>query len=415
MQIVTRKFRSVASRLKNAADFAYAGTIKHVVEVLTDRYWLIDYLPTLLKRRSGVLLVRLDLIGDFILWLDSAQAYRRLYPNQKITVAVNSTCVDLASSLSYWDAVIGINVHELRTNYFYRLMTLIRLRWANFSIAIQPTFSREFVGDVALRSSFAPKRFGYEGDINNIPAAIKAKTDLWYTSLISNNLGHFMELSINAHFVRGLGADEFLSGIPAVAQTINLPAKFQFSSPYVVIAPGASWQPKMWPVQNFSLVIKNLMLAVDIKIVLCGSTQDADACAELTRLVSPISVTDLSGKTSLLELVELIRNATAVVTNDSSPAHIAAATNTPSVCILGGGHFGRFLPYILETKTMRPSPLIINHVMNCYGCNWQCVYPLEIRAPVACIGKVSVLNVSTALRTILKLRDNTRTTYLHTV
>ena len=36
------------------------------------------------KHTEMVLLVRLDAIGDFILWLDSAQHFRKIYPDKKL-------------------------------------------------------------------------------------------------------------------------------------------------------------------------------------------------------------------------------------------------------------------------------------------------------------------------------------------
>jgi len=58
----------------------------------------------------------------------------------------------------------------------------------------------------------------------------------------------------------------------------------------------------------------------------------------------------LAGKTTIAQLVELIRNASLLIGNDSAAIHMAAATQTPSVCILGGGHYGRFLPYQPESR-----------------------------------------------------------------
>jgi ADP-heptose:LPS heptosyltransferase len=99
----------------------------------------------------------------------------------------------------------------------------------------------------------------------------------------------------------------------------------------------------------------------------------------------------LAGKTSLLDLVEVVRAATLVISNDSSPIHIAAGTVTPSVCILGGGHFGRFLPYTTECLN-GPSAKItaVWHDMDCFGCSWKCKFKPEATQAVPCIATVSV-------------------------
>ena len=371
---IKRKFNSAVWRLKQAGINGYRASLKLFVEALTEKYWLIDYLPTFTKRREGVLLIRLDLIGDFVLWLDSAQAYRRLYPNKQITLFVNSACAELASTLPHWDKVIAVNVQRLRKDMGYRLRTLIKLRWCKFAIAIQPTFSREFAGDLALRSTGAPERIGYTGDTNNIPVVQKTKTDLWYTTLIANDSTRTMELSINAHFVRALGCGDFLSSVPVIPKTTILAPKLHVNKPYVVIAPGASWQPKMWPISHFAELTQKLNLQFDIHFVLCGGKDDRVICEHLAQDLDLINLTNLAGQTSLLELVDVVRGAMLVVSNDSSPVHIAAATNTPSVCILGGGHYGRFLPYFSESAASTAFPSTLSVHLECFGCNWKCPF-----------------------------------------
>ena len=387
---IKRKFLSATWRLKQATVKGFNATTRYLIDGITEKYWLLDYLPTFWKKKDGVLLIRLDLIGDFVLWLDSAQAYRGLYPDQRITLLVNSACRDLALTLPHWDEVIGVNVGAFRTNAVYRFITLTKLRWRNFKTAVQPTFSREFAGDLALRSTHAIARLGYEGDTNNIPSSLKVKTDLWYTMLVTNDRTKTMELNINAHFIREIGGKNFLSRLPLIPQACELPAPLQFNEPYIVIAPGASWVHKMWPIQNFTQLIEQLVSTFKLKIVLCGGSDDRQVCDQLAKLVSSVQVTDLSGKTTLPELVEMIRGARLLITNDSSPVHIAAATATDSVCILGGGHFGRFLPYQIETETSSPFPTILKYEMDCYGCGWRCVYPLERQQATQCIANVNV-------------------------
>ncbi len=392
---IKRKLNSAVWRLKQAAIGEYKAALKAVVETLTEKYWLLDYLPTFAKRKEGVLLVRLDLIGDFVLWLDSAQAYRQLYPDKKITLAVNSACADLAKALPHWDDIIGVDVHRLRTDCGYRLQTLLKIRWRNFAIAIQPTFSREFVGDLLLRSTNARERIGYVGDANNIYIELKTLSDLWYTKLIVPNTTSKMELSINAHFVRELGCTDFLSSLPVIPHTTTLKTELKFERPYVVIAPGASWQPKRWPIQHFYELIRQINQQFDVEFVLCGGKDDQVLCAALAQNLSLKNLTNTAGLTTLTELVEIIRHAALVVTNDSSPTHISAATGTPSVCILGGGHFERFLPYHIEAGTSSVIPVALTTPMECFGCNWQCRYLGEVITTVPCISNVLV---SEALR-----------------
>src|SRR6185369_12192502 len=104
--------------------------------------------------KAGVVVIKLDAIGDFILWLDSAKELKRIYPARKITLIANTVWADLAESLPYWDEVWSVNVPPLRETRYssYRARLLRTIRGRNFDVAVQPTYSREFlVGDALIR------------------------------------------------------------------------------------------------------------------------------------------------------------------------------------------------------------------------------------------------------------------------
>jgi ADP-heptose:LPS heptosyltransferase len=168
-----------------------------------------------------------------------------------------------------------------------------------------------------------------------------------------------------------------------------------------VIVPGASWAAKTWPIENFAMVAKQIREQYGLKIVLCGTASEQNICQQLARSCGG-AVADFSGQTTLAELVELIRGADLVITNDSSSVHIAAATDTHAVCVVGGGHYGRFLPYQLElSPPHRRLPTVLNEAMNCYGCRWRCQYLTETVQLVPCVSTVSLERVTSACADVL--------------
>ncbi len=338
------------------------------------------------------MLVRLDVIGDFVLWLDSAKAYRNIYPSKRLVLYANSSWAELARHFNYWDEVVSVDIVKLRADDLYRIKTFYNIRRRGFSIAIQPTYSREYMGDMLTRSSAASVRIGYQSDLSNILLEQKQRSDRWYTQLIHSSRSPMMELNRNAAFVRAIGDEAFVSNIPQIPPLLDLPEYLKFNSPYVVIFPGASWIPKMWPNSKFSALIKKLNTHHGIEIVLCGSNAEYDLCQKIID-ESEVNALNLAGSTKLQELIELIRNAHLVVANDTSAIHIAAATQTHSVCLLGGGHFGRFLPYQVESINTNKVPCIQIHEMDCYGCNWDCMYAQQPNETVPCIKNISIEQV----------------------
>lgn len=109
---------------------------------------------------------------------------------------------------------------------------------------------------------------------------------------------------------------------------------------YIVLVPGARWDTKIWPAERFGALASLLPL----KSVVIGGSGDRKRAAEIVRL-SGGRACSVAGETSLPELVEVMRTARCVVTNDSGPMHIAAALDVPVVAIFGPTSPGRTGPY----------------------------------------------------------------------
>jgi lipopolysaccharide heptosyltransferase I len=109
---------------------------------------------------------------------------------------------------------------------------------------------------------------------------------------------------------------------------------------YIVLVPGARWDTKIWPAGNFGALASMLPL----KSVVIGGSQDRARAEEIVRLSGGRALS-VAGETSLPELVELMRTARCVVTNDSGPMHIAAALDIPVAAIFGPTSPARTGPY----------------------------------------------------------------------
>ena len=77
-----------------------------------------------------------------------------------------------------------------------------------------------------------------------------------------------------------------------------------------------------------------------------------------------------------MDLAGLLSQSRLAISDDIRTTHIAASEETPSVCILGGGYFGVFVPYPKLSGQINPIN-VVYHKMQCYVCNTECVYPLK--------------------------------------
>src|SRR5689334_14397281 len=96
------------------------------------RNYLIDGLYSVLPRwrrtpgeRTPVLVVRLDAIGDFVLWLDAARGLRCLYPanRYRLVLVGNALWTELAAVQPLFDEVIPIDTTRLNADGGYRRST----------------------------------------------------------------------------------------------------------------------------------------------------------------------------------------------------------------------------------------------------------------------------------------------------
>jgi heptosyltransferase-2 len=98
----------------------------------------------------------------------------------------------------------------------------------------------------------------------------------------------------------------------------------------VALAPGSVWATKRWP--YYPELAKRL--SRDAQIVVVGGTADAALATAIVDATSDGAI-DTTGRLSLLASAELIGRAALLVTNDSSPLHLASAMNTPTLALFG--------------------------------------------------------------------------------
>lgn len=360
--------------------------------------------------RKPVLIVRLDAIGDFVLWLDSARAIREMYPvdRYKLVLLGNRQWTELAEESSYFDEVVEIDRKRLFSDQKYRCKIWSIIRRTHFYLAINPVFSRDFnIDDSVIRVSGADRRIGFVGDCTNHPAWKKKISDRWYTELIDVPVtGAQMELESNAHFIRSLGNESFRAGMPKLDLDYLMDNREKWGD-YIVVVPCASEAVKQWPVAKYAELLKVISEKTSFKILICGAPGEEGAGNALkdrvTGNVKESRIEVLSGKTSLKEYIGIIKHAMLVVGNDSSAIHIAAAVGTKSVCIAGGGHFGRFVPYRLEKNSDSPLPITVSFHMDCYHCKYKACAYLQQGDAVPCLDRITVSDVLQKISDILHL------------
>ena len=345
------------------------------------------------NRKAVLLLIRQDAIGDFVMWLDTAKEYRKKFPpdKYKIVLVGNKIWCDLAEELPYWDEILMVDVKKFKTFSRYRWNLLRKVRNLGVQISIQPTFSREFYhGDSLVRASKAARKISSVGDMGNRNWLKKFIADSWHTELIPVSTRPMTELERNAEFFSGLSNYSHITGYPQLdIPELWLSSEWREKIFYILV-PGTSGAVagKEWPPAFFSDLATKVFRQTGWEGLICGAKQEHSLGEQILKQCdAPLQ--NLCGRTTLVELAGLLSQSRLTISNDTGVVYLSSAVGTPSFCIVGGGHFGRFAPYPdLPGQTNNLKEVF--HKMPCYGCNWKCIYPINEGEPAPCIANISV-------------------------
>lgn len=317
--------------------------------------FLIRLKPTTLNPQN-LLLIRLDSIGDYILFRNFIEVVYKSekYKNYKITLCGNVIWKDIAESFDkeYVSEFIWLDREKYFWNPVYVFKFLKKIYSRGFEVVINSTFSREnLYGDAIVNISNAPVKIGSEG-LTDSSSAWKRNmvTNKFYTKLIPFNSQIQFEFYNNLDFFEDVLQSKLSLPKPymdctKVAQTIST------NKEYIVIFPGAQENIRRWSALNYKAVVKYLLSNYNYQIAIAGSKSDSIFAKEILIDLNPNDCIDITGNTSLSQLSKIISSSKLLVSNDTSAVHISASVGTPFICISNAQKYLRFVPYPKKMDT----------------------------------------------------------------
>lgn len=153
------------------------------------------------------------------------------------------------------------------------------------------------------------------------------------------------------------------------------------------LCPGAEYGPaKRWPTERFREVIR--AMGEPVRWVIVGTQADAPLAAEIAAGLP--NVTDLTGKTSLEELMVELSGVSALLTNDTGTMHLADFLGVPLVAV-----FGSTEPALTGPRGSRSH--VIRRQVECSPCFLR-TCPIDFR----CMREIPVSEVADALRAAMR-------------
>lgn len=303
--------------------------------------------------KKTILIVRLDAIGDYILFRNFIECLQssKEYAEYNITLCGNIAWQPIAKELDdkFIDNFIWINRSSFNRNLLYRYKKLKELSLLGYEVIFSPTYSREFFfNDNIIKVVSAWSKIGSSGNTANMPNWQKKISDKYYTKLLPASDDIVFEFNRNKEFFEYLLKKKLYINKPNIILN-NKMILHNIADDYCILFIGASHESRKWNIEKFAIIAQYLQKRYNQKIVLCGATEDLNNAIKFKEYFSGDYI-DLVGKTSLLELLYLIKGTSLLITNETSCHHMAVALNVRKIIVIyNGSHYGRFIPYPIGT------------------------------------------------------------------
>jgi len=348
-----------------------------------------------LPTRKRVLIVRPDSIGDFVLFAGTLKYFKRLYKDTELHLVVQEHIAELAQTCPDIDRCITFNAKMMEADKGYADKIISQLKEQKYDVAIHPVYSRTSLGDYLTLESGAAKKIALDGDCSNLPEAVKLRNDAYYTRLVPTCKEWMLETKRSEELLRslGIGPDEPVTPKVWLTEDDDESAKQLLSGLKVkdpiIVCPFGQHEIRHWPDYNWAQLLSKYK---GHPILICGAENNRKEADRIIRMSGHPRAFNLCGKTGLRRLAALLTKAKLCIGVESAAGHMAAAVGCPHVVIIGGGHFGRFMPY-------SPLSMLVYLPTKCYRCNWLC--PRKFKQSY-CITQIRVETVDKALRQALR-------------
>ncbi|MDH5570977.1 MAG: glycosyltransferase family 9 protein [Gammaproteobacteria bacterium] len=295
---------------------------------------------------QSVCILRLSAIGDICHALPVVRTLQQRWPDTRITWVIGKLESDLVGDIPGIEFIIFDKKQGLQA--YYQLFR--KLRGRRFDVL--------FHMQMSLRASLAS-------------LCISAKIKLGFDRQRANDLQwlftnkkiayqpkqHVMDSFFG--FTEALGIKEHILqwDIPISAKVKDSVTQFIPAKPYLIISPCSSMAYRNWNMKGYAQVADYISEKHQLPVILTGgsSAVEKNYGIEIERQCKYKPV-NLIGKTTLKELLAIIKQATAVISPDSGPAHMATAVNTPVIGLYACTNPDRARPYNSAKWTINSYP-----------------------------------------------------------
>ena len=306
-----------------------------------------------------ILVVSPSWVGDIIMSQTLYSLLKENDPGVRIDVMAPSASKPLLSRMTNVDRPLLFDVGHGEMNVGYRRLFARALQKTKYDQAI--VLPNSFKSALVPFFAKIPLRTGYRGEmryklLNDMRILDRAKLPRMIDRFMALGLGssktlpRYREPSL---LIDRINQDDCL-------RRFNL----DVSKPVLGICPGAEFgDAKRWPEEKFAGVAKEVIES-GMQVWLFGSARDRVITSKICKIL-PSSYekdcTNLAGRTTLLDVVDLINLCGQVISNDSGLMHVASAVGCKIVVVYGSTS-PKFTP------PLTTNPIVVRKSIQCSPC-----------------------------------------------
>jgi ADP-heptose:LPS heptosyltransferase len=300
--------------------------------------------------KQTLAIVKLDGIGDYILFRNLLTDIKQSdqYRDYNLILIGSPAWKDLAEHFDH-DTIkqfVWVDRPKFQSHLLYAIKVAVKILRLRPEITLHASYTRDTVSAVVSKLTRSEVLIGNAGGTPNMRPYQRSITDKYYTKLINTGETTQFEFNRNKIFLYcALGITS--ASLKPFFDKKLIPNNFQFNQRFAVLFPGAGHKNRRWQIEKFAEIADYIFKTYRLEIFVSGSKDDNKYYIEIARQTKQATVRDMTGH-SLPAFIEILSKSTILVTNDTSAAHMGAATECRIISLLNGRHFGRFSPYPKE-------------------------------------------------------------------
>ncbi|MFL6254563.1 MAG: lipopolysaccharide heptosyltransferase II [Pyrinomonadaceae bacterium] len=299
-------------------------------------------------------------VGDAVMTVPALRELRRLFPRARLTLATRPWAEGIFAGADFIDDLLVNGNTSSRPAAIFQEARAWRARRFDLAVLFPNSFAPALVAALAR----VPLRVGYATQGRSallthrigVPAWRSERHEVFYYLHLVAELERLLN---GASTVETRAPDTRLCVTGArlrEAQLILNESGARPGRPLVAICPGSTnSRAKRWPAERFAAVADMLKERVGADVVLLGAREELDISEEVARhmRVRPFVLT---GQTDLAQTAAVLKASDLLITNDTGPAHVAAAVGCPVVVIFGPTNPLTTRPYSTSAEVVRRPP-----------------------------------------------------------